>query len=98
VGPNDGKLYCVQCSASKWFNPDDANNANQVVLPMAMLMLWYLLAHFSFSGDHRQVIIHMIHATALGYIPFYDVVGPVSVRIYPFTGDSRLFNLHREVL
>lgn len=37
------------------------------------------------SGDHRQGNYSYDSRNGLGYIPLYDVVGPVSFRIFPFT-------------
>jgi signal peptidase I len=37
------------------------------------------------SGDHREGDYSYDSRSGLGLIPFYDVVGPVSMRIYPFT-------------
>lgn len=37
------------------------------------------------AGDHRQGDFSYDSRSGLGFIPFYDVVGPVSLRIYPFT-------------
>jgi signal peptidase I len=37
------------------------------------------------SGDHRQGNYSYDSRNGLGYIPFYDVVGPVALRIFPFT-------------
>lgn len=36
-------------------------------------------------GDHRQGDFSYDSRSGLGQIPFYDVIGPVSLRIYPFT-------------
>ncbi|HJP81386.1 MAG TPA: signal peptidase I [Candidatus Saccharimonadales bacterium] len=36
------------------------------------------------SGDHRQGDYSYDSRSGLGLIPYYDVVGPVSFRIYPF--------------
>lgn len=36
------------------------------------------------SGDHREGSYSYDSRSGLGLIPFYDVVGPVSMRIYPF--------------
>lgn len=36
------------------------------------------------SGDHRVGDYSYDSRSGLGYIPFYDVIGPVSTRIYPF--------------
>ena|SRR5688572_19561690 len=42
------------------------------------------------AGDHRQGDYSYDSRSGLGLIPYYDVVGPVSMRIYPFT-QLRLF-------
>ena len=36
------------------------------------------------AGDHRQGNYSYDSRSGLGLIPFYDVVGPVGMRIYPF--------------
>lgn len=36
------------------------------------------------AGDHRQGDYSYDSRSGLGLIPFYDVIGPVSLRIYPF--------------
>lgn len=36
------------------------------------------------AGDHRQGDYSYDSRSGLGLIPYYDVVGPVSLRIYPF--------------
>jgi len=38
------------------------------------------------SGDHRQEGYSLDSRNGLGTIPFEDIVGPVALRIYPFTG------------
>lgn len=42
------------------------------------------------SGDHRQGSYSYDSRNGLGTVPYYDIVGPVSLRIYPFT-DIRSF-------
>jgi signal peptidase I len=37
------------------------------------------------AGDHRQGDFSYDSRSGLGTIPFYDIIGPVAVRIYPFT-------------
>jgi len=37
------------------------------------------------AGDHREGSYSMDSRNGLGLIPYYDVIGPVSLRIYPFT-------------
>lgn len=67
------------------FNPDDANHGEpgsptsgsvDTVVPDGTLFV---------SGDHRQANYSFDSRNGLGTIPFYDVVGPVGLRIFPFT-------------
>jgi signal peptidase I len=37
------------------------------------------------AGDHRQGDYSYDSRSGLGTIPFYDIIGPVGMRIYPFT-------------
>lgn len=37
-------------------------------------------------GDHRQGNYSLDSRNGLGTIPLYDIVGPVGIRIFPFTG------------
>jgi signal peptidase I len=37
------------------------------------------------AGDHREGDYSQDSRNGLGLVPFYDIVGPVGVRIYPFT-------------
>jgi len=37
-------------------------------------------------GDHRQEGFSLDSRNGLGTIPFEDIIGPVALRIYPFTG------------
>ncbi len=66
------------------FNPDDANHGEpgsptsgetDTVVPKDELFV---------SGDHRQGSFSLDSRNGLGTIPYYDVVGPVGLRIFPF--------------
>jgi signal peptidase I len=67
------------------FNPDDKNHGEpgtptsgevDTVVPDGTLFV---------SGDHRQGSFSYDSRNGLGTIPFYDVVGPVSLRIFPLS-------------
>lgn len=82
----DGKYTVYNNQFPNGFNPDDANHGEpgkpttgevDVVVPDGTLFV---------SGDHRTGNYSFDSRNGLGYIPLYDVVGPVSLRIYPFTG------------
>lgn len=66
------------------FNPDDDNNGEpgsptsgsiDVVVPANELFV---------SGDHREGNFSLDSRNGLGTIPYYDIIGPVSLRIFPF--------------
>lgn len=82
---NDGRYTVYNAQNPKGFNPDDANHGEpgtpttgnvDVVVPEGTLFV---------SGDHRQGNYSYDSRNGLGYIPLYDVIGPVSLRIFPFT-------------
>lgn len=80
----DGSFTVFNESTPNGFNPDDANKGEpgtptsgevDVVVPDGELFV---------SGDHREGSFSMDSRNQLGTIPLYDVVGPVSLRIFPF--------------
>lgn len=79
----DGKYTVYNADNPKGFNPDDSNHGEpgsptsgkfEGIVPEGTLFV---------SGDHRQGNYSFDSRNGLGYIPLYDVVGPVSLRIYP---------------
>ena len=81
----DGKYTVFNDQNPNGFNPDDANHGEpgsptsgsfDGVVPESTIFV---------SGDHREGNYSLDSRNGLGYIPLYDVVGPVSFRIYPFT-------------
>jgi signal peptidase I len=80
----DGHYVVYNPTHPSGFNPDDANHGEpgyptsgniDEVVPDGTLFV---------SGDHRQGSYSLDSRNGLGTIPFYDVVGPVTLRIYPF--------------
>lgn len=80
----DGKYTVYNAEFPAGFNPDDANNGEpgnpttgevDEIVPDNELFV---------SGDHRTGNFSYDSRNGLGTIPYYDVVGPVSVRIFPF--------------
>lgn len=80
----NGKFTVYNDENITGFNPDDNNNgepgdytAGEVdeIVPEDTLFV---------AGDHREEGYSSDSRNGLGVIPLYDVVGPVSVRIFPF--------------
>jgi signal peptidase I len=74
------------------FNPDQFNN-NEPGQPASGEVDETVPDNEIFvSGDHRQGDFSYDSRNGLGTIPSYDIVGPVSFRIYPFTQMRSFFN------
>jgi signal peptidase I len=80
----DGQFTVYNKQHPGGFNPDDANHGepgkftagevNEVVADGSLFV----------SGDHRAEGYSKDSRNGLGLIPFYDVIGPVAIRIFPF--------------
>ena len=70
------------------FNPDDANHGEPGSPTSGTTDLIVPADELFVSGDHREGNFSLYSRQntggSLGTIPFYDVVGPVSLRIFPF--------------
>lgn len=80
----DGKYTVYNVEFPGGFNPDDANNGEpgspttgevDEVVPENELFV---------SGDHRTGNFSYDSRNGMGTIPYYDIVGPVGMRIFPF--------------
>jgi len=86
-------VYTVFNDANpKGFNPDDYNNGEpggpasgevDTVVPEGEIFV---------SGDHRVGNYSFDSRNGLGTVPSYDIIGPVSLRIFPFTEVRNFFN------
>lgn len=85
VTVSSGRITVYNDEYPEGFNPDDAFHGEpgsptsgevpSVTVPDGTLFV---------SGDHRQENFSYDSRNGLGMIPLYDVVGPVSLRIFPF--------------
>lgn len=82
----DGHFTVYNDNQPDGFDPDDNNDGEpgsptagtpkEVVVPDATLYV---------AGDHREGNYSFDSRNGLGFVPLYDVVGPVSARILPVT-------------
>lgn len=81
----DGHYTVYNKDHPNGFNPDDANHG-EPGSPTSGSGDWTVPDGTLFvSGDHRQGNYSYDSRNGLGFIPYYDVVGPVAMRIFPFT-------------
>lgn len=81
---SNGKYTVYNEEKPEGFNPDD-NNHGEPGSPTSGSVDRIVPAGTLFvSGDHREGIFSYDSRNGLGTVPFYDVVGPVGMRVYPF--------------
>ena len=79
----DGHYTVYNKQYPNGFNPDDSNHG-EPGSPTSGSGDWTVPnEEFFVSGDHRQGTYSFDSRNGLGTIPLYDVVGPVSFRIFP---------------
>ena len=80
----DGQYTVYNSAYPTGFNPDD-NNHNEPGKPTSGTVDEIVPAGELFvSGDHRQGNYSYDSRSGLGTIPLYDVIGPATLRIFPF--------------
>lgn len=82
----NGEITVFNNDNPEGFNPDDdfdgepgnptTGEVNAIVPDGSLFVV----------GDHREGDFSFDSRNGLGAVPLYDVIGPVSFRIYPFTG------------
>ena len=81
----DGVFTVYNAAVPQGFNPDDTNNGEpgsptsgevDTVVPAETIFV---------SGDHREGSYSYDSRNGLGTVPYFDIVGPVSYRIFPFS-------------
>jgi len=81
----DGKFTVYNSEHPKGFNPDDKYKDQIGSYTTGTIDLKEVPDDELFvAGDHREGTYSFDSRNGLGTIPLYDVVGPVSVRIFPF--------------
>ena len=86
----DGHYIVYNDDNPNGFNPDDSNNGEPGSPTSGTVDVKVPKDELFVSGDHRQDSYSYDSRNGLGTIPFYDVVGPVSIRLFPFNA-IRLF-------
>ena len=80
----DGKLAVYNKQYPDGFNPDQTHK-DQIGKPISgEVDMTVPSGEIFVAGDHRQDSFSYDSRNGLGTVPLYDIVGPVSFRIYPF--------------
>ena len=81
----DGHYMIYNSEHPEGFNPDDNNHGEPGSPTSGEVDTIVADGTIFVSGDHRQESFSYDSRNGLGTIPYYDIVGPVGVRIFPFT-------------
>ncbi|OGL23048.1 signal peptidase I [Candidatus Saccharibacteria bacterium RIFCSPHIGHO2_01_FULL_46_30] len=82
----DGSYTVYNADHPSGFNPDDQNHGEPGSPTSGEVDTTVTEGTLFVSGDHREGSFSYDSRNGLGLIPFYDVIGPVGIRIFPFTG------------
>jgi len=85
VTVKDGVLTVYNTEHPQGFQPDDDNHGEPGSPTSGEVDTTVSDGTIFVSGDHRQGDYSYDSRNGLGLIPLYDIVGPVSFRIYPVT-------------
>lgn len=80
----DGNYTVYNAAHPEGFNPDDANHGEPGSPTTGEVDMTVPANELFVSGDHREGNYSFDSRNGLGTIPYYDVVGPVGARIFPF--------------
>jgi signal peptidase I len=81
----DGKYTVYNKQHPSGFNPDDESGANLSTHYTAGEVDTIVENNTLFvSGDHREEGYSKDSRNGLGLIPYYDIIGPVALRLFPF--------------
>jgi len=80
----DGNFTVYNDEHPDGFNPDEFNKGEPGSPTTGSVDTTVPTGQIFVSGDHRQGTFSYDSRNGLGTIPLYDVVGPVSWRIFPF--------------
>ncbi len=83
VTVKDGVLTVYNSSHPNGFHPDDANHGEPGSPTSGDVDTTVTDGTLFVAGDHRQGDFSYDSRSGLGLIPYYDVIGPVGLRIYP---------------
>ena len=85
VTVKNGVLTVYNAEHPNGFHPDDNSHGEPGSPTSGNVDTTVTEGTLFVAGDHRQGDYSYDSRSGLGLIPFYDVVGPVELRIYPFT-------------
>ena len=80
----NGEYTVYNAAHPEGFNPDDANHGEPGSPTSGEVDMTVPSKELFVSGDHREGNYSFDSRNGLGTIPYYDVVGPVGARIFPF--------------
>ncbi len=80
----DGKFTVYNEQNPRGFNPDDENNGEPSEITDGEVDTLVTDDTLFVSGDHREESFSKDSRNGLGLIPYFDIIGPVALRIFPF--------------